>query len=74
VTSAFRSAGQRCSALRVLLLQEEIAGRTLEMLAGRDGHAGRGDPADPKTDVGPVIDEGAYERLMGIARRARIAG
>jgi RHH-type proline utilization regulon transcriptional repressor/proline dehydrogenase/delta 1-pyrroline-5-carboxylate dehydrogenase len=65
VTSAFRSAGQRCSALRVLLLQEEIAGRTLDMLGGAMDALVVGDPADPKTDVGPVIDEGAYERLMG---------
>nr|WP_295370323.1 bifunctional proline dehydrogenase/L-glutamate gamma-semialdehyde dehydrogenase PutA [uncultured Sphingosinicella sp.] len=65
VTSAFRSAGQRCSALRVLLLQEEIADRTLEMLSGAMDTLVVGDPADPRTDVGPVIDEGAYERLMG---------
>jgi RHH-type transcriptional regulator, proline utilization regulon repressor / proline dehydrogenase / delta 1-pyrroline-5-carboxylate dehydrogenase len=65
VTSAFRSAGQRCSALRVLLLQEEIAGRTLEMLSGAMDTLVVGDPADPRTDVGPVIDRGAYDRLMG---------
>jgi RHH-type proline utilization regulon transcriptional repressor/proline dehydrogenase/delta 1-pyrroline-5-carboxylate dehydrogenase len=64
VTSAFRSAGQRCSALRVLLLQEEIADRTLEMLAGAMDTLVVGDPADPRTDVGPVIDQGAYDRLM----------
>ncbi|TFI58087.1 bifunctional proline dehydrogenase/L-glutamate gamma-semialdehyde dehydrogenase PutA [Sphingomonas parva] len=65
VTSAFRSAGQRCSALRLLLLQEEIAERTLEMLAGAMDTLIVGDPALPSTDVGPVIDQGAYERLMG---------
>ena len=64
VTSAFRSAGQRCSALRVLLLQEEIAERTLEMLAGAMDSLIVGDPAEPRTDVGPVIDQGAYDRLM----------
>ena len=64
VTSSFRSAGQRCSALRVLLLQEEIADRTLEMLSGAMDTLVVGDPADPKTDVGPVIDRGAYDRLM----------
>jgi RHH-type proline utilization regulon transcriptional repressor/proline dehydrogenase/delta 1-pyrroline-5-carboxylate dehydrogenase len=64
VTSAFRSAGQRCSALRVLLLQEEIAERTLEMLAGAMETLVIGDPALPSTDVGPVIDQGAYDRLM----------
>jgi RHH-type transcriptional regulator, proline utilization regulon repressor / proline dehydrogenase / delta 1-pyrroline-5-carboxylate dehydrogenase len=64
VTSAFRSAGQRCSALRLLLLQEDIAERTLEMLAGAMDTLVVGDPADPATDVGPVIDEAAYTRLM----------
>jgi RHH-type transcriptional regulator, proline utilization regulon repressor / proline dehydrogenase / delta 1-pyrroline-5-carboxylate dehydrogenase len=64
VTSAFRSAGQRCSALRLLLLQEDIAERTLEMLAGAMDTLVVGDPADPRTDVGPVIDRGAYDRLM----------
>jgi RHH-type proline utilization regulon transcriptional repressor/proline dehydrogenase/delta 1-pyrroline-5-carboxylate dehydrogenase len=64
VTSSFRSAGQRCSALRVLLLQEEIADRTLEMLSGAMDTLVVGDPADPSTDVGPVIDQGAYDRLM----------
>ncbi|MDP8994489.1 MAG: bifunctional proline dehydrogenase/L-glutamate gamma-semialdehyde dehydrogenase PutA, partial [Pseudomonadota bacterium] len=64
VTSSFRSAGQRCSALRLLVLQEEIADRTLEMLAGAMDALIVGDPAEPRTDVGPVIDRGAYERLM----------
>jgi RHH-type proline utilization regulon transcriptional repressor/proline dehydrogenase/delta 1-pyrroline-5-carboxylate dehydrogenase len=65
VTSAFRSAGQRCSALRVLLLQEDVAERTLEMLTGAMDTLIVGDPADPRTDVGPVIDDAAYNRLMG---------
>ncbi|HEX8401348.1 MAG TPA: bifunctional proline dehydrogenase/L-glutamate gamma-semialdehyde dehydrogenase PutA [Allosphingosinicella sp.] len=64
VTSAFRSAGQRCSALRVLLLQEEIATRSLDMLAGAMDTLVIGDPADPRTDVGPVIDRASYDRLM----------
>jgi RHH-type proline utilization regulon transcriptional repressor/proline dehydrogenase/delta 1-pyrroline-5-carboxylate dehydrogenase len=64
VTSAFRSAGQRCSALRVLLLQEDIADRTLDMLRGAMDTLIVGDPADPATDVGPVIDEAAYAKLM----------
>jgi RHH-type proline utilization regulon transcriptional repressor/proline dehydrogenase/delta 1-pyrroline-5-carboxylate dehydrogenase len=71
VTSAFRSAGQRCSALRVLLLQEEIAERTLEMLSGAMETLIVGDPVDPKTDVGPVIDRGAYDRLMGHREETR---
>lgn len=64
VTSAFRSAGQRCSALRLLVLQEEIADKTLAMLAGAMDALVVGDPADPATDVGPVIDEAAYVKLM----------
>jgi len=64
VTSAFRSAGQRCSALRLLLLQEEIAGTVIEMLSGAMDLLVIGDPAGPRTDVGPVIDRAAYNRLM----------
>jgi RHH-type transcriptional regulator, proline utilization regulon repressor / proline dehydrogenase / delta 1-pyrroline-5-carboxylate dehydrogenase len=64
VTSAFRSAGQRCSALRLLLLQDDIADRTLEMLKGAMDTLIVGDPFDPATDVGPVIDQAAYDRLM----------
>ncbi len=64
VTSAFRSAGQRCSALRLLLLQEDIAERTLDMLRGAMDTLIVGDPADPATDVGPVIDDAAYAKLM----------
>jgi RHH-type proline utilization regulon transcriptional repressor/proline dehydrogenase/delta 1-pyrroline-5-carboxylate dehydrogenase len=52
VTSAFRSAGQRCSALRVLVLQEEIAQRTLEMLRGAMDTLVVGEPADPRTGRG----------------------
>jgi RHH-type proline utilization regulon transcriptional repressor/proline dehydrogenase/delta 1-pyrroline-5-carboxylate dehydrogenase len=67
VTSAFRSAGQRCSALRLLVLQEDVAERTLEMLAGAMDTLVVGDPANPATDLGPVIDEAAYTRLMTYA-------
>jgi RHH-type proline utilization regulon transcriptional repressor/proline dehydrogenase/delta 1-pyrroline-5-carboxylate dehydrogenase len=71
VTSSFRSAGQRCSALRLLLLQEEVADRTLEMLTGAMDTLIVGDPADPATDVGPVIDRGAYDRLMAHREETR---
>jgi RHH-type transcriptional regulator, proline utilization regulon repressor / proline dehydrogenase / delta 1-pyrroline-5-carboxylate dehydrogenase len=64
ITSAFRSAGQRCSALRLLLLQEEIAERTTAMLAGAMDTLIVGDPVHSETDVGPVIDQPAYDRLM----------
>ena len=64
IVSGFQSAGQRCSALRLLLLQEDIAGHTLEMLSGAMDSLRVGDPADPATDIGPVIDQPAYDRLM----------
>lgn len=63
IASVFQSAGQRCSALRVLYLQEEIADRVLTMLAGAMRTLVMGDPLDPMTDIGPVIDEPARERL-----------
>ena len=63
VTSAFRSAGQRCSALRLLLVQQDVADRTIAMLKGAMDCLLLGDPADPATDVGPVIDAAAYDRL-----------
>jgi len=63
VASAFDSAGQRCSALRVLCLQEEIADRVIGMLAGAMRELVVGDPADLATDVGPIIDAQAKEAL-----------
>jgi RHH-type transcriptional regulator, proline utilization regulon repressor / proline dehydrogenase / delta 1-pyrroline-5-carboxylate dehydrogenase len=69
VISGFQSAGQRCSALRLLLLQEEIADSTLEMLAGAMDVLRIGDPADPATDIGPVIDQAAYDKLMAYRRQ-----
>jgi len=57
--SAFGSAGQRCSALRILCLQEEIADLVLTMLAGAAAELRLGDPALPATDIGPVIDPAA---------------
>ena len=63
ITSAFRSAGQRCSALRVLLVQADVAERTLDMLKGAMDTLRIGDPGDPATDVGPVIDAAAFARL-----------
>ncbi|WP_448660504.1 bifunctional proline dehydrogenase/L-glutamate gamma-semialdehyde dehydrogenase PutA [Sphingomonas sp. CJ99] len=64
LTSAFRSAGQRCSALRLLLVQEEIADGMIEMLKGAMDQLRLGDPGDPANDIGPVIDLAAYDRLM----------
>lgn len=59
VTSAFNSAGQRCSALRVLFLQKEIAPRVIQLLKGYMDELIVGDPALLSTDVGPVIDREA---------------
>jgi RHH-type proline utilization regulon transcriptional repressor/proline dehydrogenase/delta 1-pyrroline-5-carboxylate dehydrogenase len=74
VASAFDSAGQRCSALRVLFLQEDVAGKMLEMILGAMDQLQIGDPMDPATDVGPVIDEAARERLeQHVALMAREA-
>jgi RHH-type proline utilization regulon transcriptional repressor/proline dehydrogenase/delta 1-pyrroline-5-carboxylate dehydrogenase len=76
VQSAFNSAGQRCSALRVLFLQEEIADRVLELLAGHMRELNIGDPARLETDIGPVIDKDALEALrqhrVEIARLGRV--
>ncbi|TYL73648.1 bifunctional proline dehydrogenase/L-glutamate gamma-semialdehyde dehydrogenase PutA [Bradyrhizobium cytisi] len=63
VTSAFRSAGQRCSALRLLFVQEDVADRMIEMIAGAARELKIGDPADVATHVGPVIDGEAKQRL-----------
>lgn len=74
VTSAFRSAGQRCSALRLLFVQEDVADRTIEMIAGAARELKVGDPIDPATHVGPVIDAEAKQRLEAhIARMKREA-
>ena len=59
VSSAFQSAGQRCSACRVVCVQEDVADRFNEMLAGAMAELVTGDPALLSTDVGPVIDEEA---------------
>ncbi len=61
--SAFASAGQRCSALRVLCVQEDIADRVLDLIKGAMDELTVGDPADFATDVGPVIDQKAYDGL-----------
>jgi RHH-type proline utilization regulon transcriptional repressor/proline dehydrogenase/delta 1-pyrroline-5-carboxylate dehydrogenase len=71
ITSAFDSAGQRCSALRVLCLQTEIAEHTLAMLHGalQELHLNRPDLL--ATDVGPVIDREARHRLLAYIEQAR---
>jgi RHH-type proline utilization regulon transcriptional repressor/proline dehydrogenase/delta 1-pyrroline-5-carboxylate dehydrogenase len=63
VTSAFRSAGQRCSALRLLFVQDDVADRMIEMIAGAARELKIGDPRDVATHIGPVIDRDAKARL-----------
>ena len=62
--SAFGSAGQRCSALRVLYLQNEIADPIIKMLSGAMQELKVGDPGNIDTDIGPVIDGDAHNRLV----------
>ncbi len=69
VVSGFQSAGQRCSALRVLFVQQDIAPKLTEMLAGAMAELKVGDPALLSTDVGPVIDEDARTMLEKHAAR-----
>ncbi|MGD9920762.1 MAG: bifunctional proline dehydrogenase/L-glutamate gamma-semialdehyde dehydrogenase PutA [Pseudorhodoplanes sp.] len=65
VASVFRSAGQRCSALRLLCVQEHVADHVFDMVAGAAATLTLGDPCDPATHVGPVIDAESKERLDG---------
>jgi RHH-type proline utilization regulon transcriptional repressor/proline dehydrogenase/delta 1-pyrroline-5-carboxylate dehydrogenase len=71
VNSAFNSAGQRCSALRVLFVQEEMAPKLLEMLQGYMAALTLGDPALLSTDIGPVIDAGAESMLQNHFNKMR---
>jgi RHH-type proline utilization regulon transcriptional repressor/proline dehydrogenase/delta 1-pyrroline-5-carboxylate dehydrogenase len=76
IASAFSSAGQRCSALRLLLVQEDIAESVIEMIMGAMDELIIGDPADPQTDVGPVITAAAAQKLAAhvenMRRQARV--
>ena len=76
VASSFRSAGQRCSALRLLCLQDDVADRILDMLIGAARELKVGDPREPSTHVGPVIDAEAKAKLddwvAGMERAGRV--
>ncbi len=74
LASAFDSAGQRCSALRVLCLQEEVADRILAMLRGAVAELAVGDPAQLSTDIGPVIDEEARAGIDAHVEAMRAVG
>ncbi len=69
VQSAFRSAGQRCSALRLLCVHESIADSVIEMIQGAAKELRVGDTADLATDVGPVIDREAYDNIQNHLKR-----
>jgi RHH-type proline utilization regulon transcriptional repressor/proline dehydrogenase/delta 1-pyrroline-5-carboxylate dehydrogenase len=71
VVSAFQSAGQRCSAQRILFLDEGSAPRIMRLLGGALAELKVGDPAEPDTDIGPVIDAAAREALMRHVERLR---
>jgi RHH-type transcriptional regulator, proline utilization regulon repressor / proline dehydrogenase / delta 1-pyrroline-5-carboxylate dehydrogenase len=71
MSSAFNSAGQRCSALRVLFLQDDVAPQILEMLSGAMSELTIGDPALLSTDIGPVIDADALAMLQKHVERMR---
>ncbi|WP_129141074.1 bifunctional proline dehydrogenase/L-glutamate gamma-semialdehyde dehydrogenase PutA [Modicisalibacter coralii] len=64
IRSSFQSAGQRCSALRVLYLQDDVADRVIEILKGAMAELSVGDPRELGTDVGPVIDDDARRSLL----------
>ncbi|MEM1373643.1 MAG: bifunctional proline dehydrogenase/L-glutamate gamma-semialdehyde dehydrogenase PutA [Pseudomonadota bacterium] len=74
VASAFQSAGQRCSALRVLYLQEDIAEGVMDMLTGAMDALTLGDPSDFSTDIGPVIDARAKAKIDAYITRAKEEG
>jgi RHH-type transcriptional regulator, proline utilization regulon repressor / proline dehydrogenase / delta 1-pyrroline-5-carboxylate dehydrogenase len=74
VTSAFRSAGQRCSALRLLFVQDDVAERMIEMMSGAARELRVGDPRELATHIGPVIDAEAKQRLEAhLARMKKTA-
>ncbi len=69
LASAFDSAGQRCSALRVLFVQDDVTAKMLEMVLGAMDELSLGDPMRLDTDIGPVIDEDARKMLEEHATR-----
>jgi len=72
ITSAFMSAGQRCSALRILFLQEEIADTVIEMIEGAMDELVIGNPANLETDLGPVISVNAVQMLAAHVAKMRV--
>jgi RHH-type proline utilization regulon transcriptional repressor/proline dehydrogenase/delta 1-pyrroline-5-carboxylate dehydrogenase len=70
--SAFRSAGQRCSALRLLCIHEDIADKVIAMVCGAAKELVVGDPSDLAIDVGPVIDAEAFDGISRHLARLRL--
>ena len=71
VISAFQSAGQRCSAQRILFVDEGAAPRVIRLIAGALAELKVGDPAEPDTDVGPIIDAQARQALLAHIERMK---
>ena len=71
VVSAFQSAGQRCSAQRILFVDQGCAARVMRLLAGALAELKVGDPAEPDTDVGPIIDAAARAALLRHVEKLR---
>ncbi|HEX5767865.1 MAG TPA: bifunctional proline dehydrogenase/L-glutamate gamma-semialdehyde dehydrogenase PutA, partial [Burkholderiales bacterium] len=71
VVSAFQSAGQRCSAQRILFVDEGCAARVMRLLAGALAELKVGDPAEPDTDIGPIIDAPSRNALLNHIERLR---
>jgi RHH-type proline utilization regulon transcriptional repressor/proline dehydrogenase/delta 1-pyrroline-5-carboxylate dehydrogenase len=78
VVSAFQSAGQRCSAQRILFVDEGCASRVMRLLAGALAELKVGDPVEPDTDIGPIIDAPSRETLLNhiekLKRTAKLIG
>lgn len=74
IRSAFGSAGQRCSALRVLFVQEEIADRVIGLLKGAMECLTLGDPRETRTDIGPVIDKCEQQKLLAHINQMKAKG
>ncbi len=72
VTSAFKSAGQRCSALRILYVQDDVADRIIAMICGAMDALVVGDPWLVDTDLGPVIDAEAYRDIVAHIQRSEV--
>ncbi len=71
---AFWSAGQKCTATRRILVEDSVYDAFREKLLARVSAGKVGDPADPEVEVGPVVNEGALEDILGAIERARDAG